>query len=98
MPWSAEIAEQAVPILHRMDQRLFRLDALDPTNWRPGSARRAGEADRSLLLDWYQAFAEEAEARGHGPERSVDRMARSRWRVDLGRRRTGVPSRTPGAS
>src|SRR4029077_8890307 len=56
------------------DQRLFRLDALIPPTGVPGSARRAGEADRSLLLDWDQAFAEEAEARGMDLERSVDRM------------------------
>ena len=74
MPWSAEIAEQAVAIMHRMYQRLFRLDALIPPTGVPGSAGRAGEADRSLLLDWYRAFAEEAEARGMDLERSVDRI------------------------
>lgn len=74
LPWSAEIAEEAVPILRRMDQRLFQLDALIPPTGVPGSGRRAGEADRSLLLDWYRAFAEEAEARGMDLERSVDRI------------------------
>jgi len=77
LPWSAEIAEQAVPISHRMDQRLFRLDTLVPPTGVPGSARRAGEEDRPLLLDWYRAFAEEAEARSMDLERSVDRMLAS---------------------
>jgi len=77
LPWSAEIAEQAVPISHRMDQRLFRLDTLVPPTGVPGSTRRAGEGDRPLLLDWYRAFAEEAEARSMDLERSVDRMLAS---------------------
>jgi GNAT superfamily N-acetyltransferase len=73
LPWAATIAEQAVPIRHRMDQRLFRLDGLDPPTGVPGSGRRAGEADRSTLLAWYQAFADEVDARGGDLERSVDR-------------------------
>jgi FR47-like protein len=77
LPWSAEIALQAVPISHRMDQRLFRLDSLVPPTGVRGSARRAGEGDRLLLLDWYRAFAEEAEARSMDLERSVDRMLAS---------------------
>lgn len=77
LPWCAEIAEQAVPISHRMEQRLFRLDGLIPPTGVPGSARRAGTRDRPLLLDWYRAFAEEAEARSMDLERSVDRMLAS---------------------
>ena len=77
LPWSAEIALQAVPISHRMDQRLFRLDTLIPPTGVPGSARRADEEDRPLLLDWYRAFAEEAGARSMDLERSVDRMLAS---------------------
>jgi hypothetical protein len=74
LPACAEIAEQAVPIRNRMDQRLFRLDTLDAPTGVPGSARRAGPADRSLLLAWYRAFADEADARGLDLEQSVDRM------------------------
>jgi len=74
LPWSAEIAEQAVPIAHRMHQRLFRLETLIPPTGVPGSARPAGEGDRSLLMHWYRAFAEEAEARAMDLEGSVDRM------------------------
>jgi GNAT superfamily N-acetyltransferase len=77
LPWSAEIAVKAVPISHRMDQRLFRLDTLIPPTVVPGSGRRADEGDRPLLLDWYRAFAEEAEARSMDLERSVDRMLAS---------------------
>ncbi|WP_200797462.1 GNAT family N-acetyltransferase [Streptoalloteichus hindustanus] len=41
-------------------ERLYRLGELTPpTPGPPGAARRAGPADRSLLVPWYEAFARE---------------------------------------
>lgn len=44
----------------RMRQRIYRLTEVRPVDGVPGSARKASEADRRLLLEWVQAFAEES--------------------------------------
>ena len=53
-------------------QRLFRLDRLVPPDPAPaGSARLVGQADLDLLMDWMQAFRDEAEPRAGVPVRSM---------------------------
>lgn len=47
---------------HRLAQRLFRLDELDPPSGVVGSPLRAGEEHRDLVRTWYLAFADEVDA------------------------------------
>lgn len=44
----------------RMDERLFRLDALESPRGVSGTARRSAREDLDLLAEWFQAFAVEA--------------------------------------
>lgn len=51
----------------RMRSRLYRLGELAPPDpVPPGADRRAGEVDRDLLIQWHEAFHEEAQ--GAAPE------------------------------
>lgn len=76
----------------RMDERLFRLDALEPPRDVPGVARRFTPDDLDLLSAWYEAFAVEAFGRlppGFGGREFLARAFRVStcwlWTVD------GVP-------
>jgi predicted GNAT family acetyltransferase len=69
-------------------QRLYRLATLTPPHPVPkGIAMRATEADRQLLIAWYQAFAEDT---GQTQSANIDRLVDDRidyggltlWRVD----------------
>jgi len=63
----AEIVEVAATRLargrppRRRGLRLFRLDGLRAPTDVPGDARAATGADRSLIVDWYNAFSHEAD-------------------------------------
>lgn len=64
----------------RMRQRIYRLTRVRPVEGVPGGPRNATAADRSLLIEWVQAFAEESfeDADPHAALRQVDA------RLDLG--------------
>ena len=64
---------------HRIDERLFRLDALVEPSGVDGTARRADAADTELLLEWWAAFAAEAHdpAQQHEIVGTVERALRS---------------------
>lgn len=64
----------------RMRQGVYRLTRVRPVEGVPGRPRNATAADRSLLLEWVQAFAEEsfADADPRAAVRQVDA------RLDLG--------------
>lgn len=65
--------------VRRMDELLYRLGTLiDPAV--PGRARPAGLDDLELMVDWYVAFVEEADAPGRDP----DPRAQVRHRIDRG--------------
>jgi GNAT superfamily N-acetyltransferase len=70
------LAEMVVPAtgrtVHEMRQRLFRLDALTEPTGVSGRARRAGDDDRDLVIDWYRAFGVEAGAPAADIERAAD--------------------------
>jgi predicted GNAT family acetyltransferase len=59
-----------------MAMRIYQLTAARPVTAVPGRVRRVTEADRDLLLDWYEAFQREAmgEAVPEGIARSVDQL------------------------
>ena len=55
-----------------LEQRLFRLERLRPPAPMPaGSTRLARRPDLDLLMDWMQAFRDEAEPRGGPPDRAL---------------------------
>ena len=70
--WAARTDCQAVVL---MQQGVYALERLRAPAAVPGSSRRATEADRPLLVDWIEAFAQESlpetSTRG-GTERMVD--------------------------
>lgn len=68
------IADSVGPVRRRMDQRLFRLDALCPPPDPAGGARRATVDDRELLVSWWYAFAAEADMSMVDVEGHVDRI------------------------
>jgi uncharacterized protein len=74
-------ATGAAPRLAR-HERSFRLRTVIPPRSAPGTMRRAGPADRSLLAEWAQAFTEEALP--NGPDQDYDGMA-DRWVRGVGR-------------
>jgi GNAT superfamily N-acetyltransferase len=51
-------------VTRHMEQRLYQLGQLRPPPPPPGRPRVAGEADRELLIGWYDAFHREAHAAG----------------------------------
>lgn len=55
--WAARTGMEARRV---RDQGLFALEQVEPARAVPGSLRDATEADRTLLRDWYRAFASEA--------------------------------------
>jgi len=63
----------------RMRQRWFRLGALvAPDPGPPGVARVAGPDDSDVLVDWYDAFAREADTPAAGSDSAVaDRLSHS---------------------
>ncbi|MFL6160682.1 MAG: GNAT family N-acetyltransferase [Jatrophihabitantaceae bacterium] len=67
--WLAGTELTAEPLV---EQRLFRLGELVAPDPAPtGSARLVTRAELDLLLDWIQAFQDEAESRAATPERSI---------------------------
>jgi len=63
--WAAKTG--AKPRTHRA-QGLFALERVQHPPTISGRMRDAGAADRPLLLDWFEAFAEEAIGESPGPE------------------------------
>ena len=55
----------------RMNQRLYRLGTLATPNV-PGAVRRAGDADRSILIEWFVAFSTEVALPFGDAERAID--------------------------
>jgi uncharacterized protein len=55
--WHALTGE---PAKRTLSERIHRLDAVQPVPAVSGRLRAAGEADRSLLVTWVQAFVDEA--------------------------------------
>jgi predicted GNAT family acetyltransferase len=64
----------------RMRQRIYRLTEVRPVVDVPGRARIATTEDRTLLVSWVRAFAEESlgEASVRSPEEAVDARLRDR--------------------
>ena len=91
-----------LPITHRMDERLFRLDELIPPPGTDGAARLATGADADWLSPWYLAFAVEAFGAvpaGFEPAMSR-RIVRSRiwiWSDRAGRPRSFAVAQRPVA-
>lgn len=55
--WRQLTGDESRRVLH---ERIHRLEAVRPLQHVPGRLRRAGDADRGLLLDWLRAFGAEA--------------------------------------
>ncbi|GAA1989063.1 GNAT family N-acetyltransferase [Catenulispora subtropica] len=93
--WVAAAPGRAAEVTAR--HRLYRLTDLTPPQPMPeGAARLAGPADRAVLLDWFAAFADEADEPAAASARLVDdRMEHGGmvlWEVD------GVPVSMAGAT
>lgn len=61
-------------------QRIYRLTEVRPIAPVSGRPRRATEVDRSLLLDWIAAFAEEALGEAASPLSNIERTVDTRLR------------------
>ncbi len=72
--WSAVTGQPATLLV---EERIYRLSRVIPPRPTPGAMRRAGEADRALLVSWITAFDREA-LPDDEPRRDVDRMV-DRW-------------------
>jgi predicted GNAT family acetyltransferase len=59
----------------RTAERIYQLDAVTAVNGVPGILRRAGDADRDVLIGWAVAFYQEA---GHQPDRQHARSLAER--------------------
>jgi uncharacterized protein len=68
---SAWAVRHGLEVRTAFDQRIYALHALSPTKPVPGVLRLAGDADRSLLLDWVREFAIEALGATHDDTESV---------------------------
>jgi GNAT superfamily N-acetyltransferase len=90
---AAWVGRTGVGVVARMDQRLYRLDALQPPAGVPGEVSVATEADVELLTDWRVAFVDDAhvDERDRQSRADMERMVRARlaagdgqfvWRVD----------------
>jgi uncharacterized protein len=66
--------------VRRVSQRIYRLTKLRAPDDVPGTARVATAADVSLLVDWVEAFADEALQRAPGPDSETERIVTSRLR------------------
>jgi uncharacterized protein len=62
----------------RRAQRIYRLDTLRPVENVPGRARVATGEDRQLLVDWLEAFTEEALGEDPGPAGDTERIVDGR--------------------
>lgn len=62
--WRRLTGEESKPTVH---ERIHRLDDVRPLPPVPGRLRPAADADRPLLVDWLQAFADEAFAEDPRP-------------------------------
>jgi predicted GNAT family acetyltransferase len=65
---SAWAGRHDVEVRTAFDQRIYALRELAPTKPVPGALRLAGDADRSLLLEWVREFAIEALGGTHDTE------------------------------
>lgn len=89
---TAWTARAGVEVIARMDQRLYRLGALEPPVGVPGEPSLATEDDIELIADWRAAFVAEADIHHIGRQSRADmvRFSRDRlvghgqilWRVD----------------
>ncbi|PZS15986.1 MAG: hypothetical protein DLM57_11585 [Pseudonocardiales bacterium] len=101
---AAALDAHGLPAASRMDERLFRLDALAEPATVAGTARLAAAGDRMLLVDWYGAFAHDVFGGelppGFDAETFLDRaMQRSRfwlW-IDSAGRTAALAGRHPVA-
>ena len=64
----------------RTQQRIYRLTEVRPIAPVSGRPRRATEVDRSLLLDWIAAFADEALGEAASPLSNIERTVDTRLR------------------
>lgn len=78
-------------VRHRRNERLFRLDNLDPPTGVDGSARLAAADDGDVLHEWITAFAVEAHAGARDPARFVAQLLAAPGRAWLWMTDDGTP-------
>lgn len=79
--WEARIGVERV---RRVSQRIYQLTRLRAPRGVEGRARITTDRDVPLLIDWVEAFAEEAFAGRHGPASDTEHMVRSRLEANEG--------------
>lgn len=63
-----------------MAQRIYQLSRVIPARAAPGAPRIAHEADRAIVVDWFQAFVAEALADGgHAADRAEAEATATHW-------------------